>query len=511
MAISSIQHNAYDGLVSSIVKDTMCDKVKRDIRRLWRQAFQDASGNLTKTNYRHEHLEKIMESLSRHCFSSHSGHALVKEDIALYLFERLAEESLACADFWLIEKSLSLHDHVTPRFQTYRLALNIFMESIGKSHEQTMRFCDLYFARLQQVVRENEESADQALVNERTLKYLYPLIFVSHATALSLATPKFPQKQWLINLIEHALQGDERSKTALLTFLKVICVNALDSISIISQSSIENQLAKKGKKLSEYVVPDVNPSEPLVILPDRLVDPFCAVIYGEIQKTDGRKKENENFRRWFSENRTMIEQRFYEQCEQIRTNYLHAVLSGGLDWFEVSLSPLKLAGVHSFRFFPEGMTPPDLKIELSIHKEVNTLCTYRGTLKNFELDFPDSLFENVHGIPTSYLQKLLTYLVVDALHFITISNEMRAQSGNGNGAYIAASGTRYRRPQRAQLRKLPVGFHSSDRAHMLASEKNWTIPPDRTFVREHEKNIGYPPRPSEVPILNYSNELFMKR
>ncbi|MES2216235.1 MAG: hypothetical protein V4481_02985 [Patescibacteria group bacterium] len=431
-----------------------------------------------------------------------------------YLARAIAEQVLKKGSIPLIAHSL-LGEEALIASRGRKLLAARFFAYVGSSLELTFQFCRIIFAYL--VKREEERVKNGGRTTQDEVAFNVRSMIVG--SLCSPAIDAITSKLWIYNLIVAADGGNDEAKeyyqdvTVYGVYANVATArrsgqSATDArpMIILSQAMLDRECPDRSQQLL------IDYDNVRFVVPNHLLDKVLRINKSVVAKQQQEVVEATGFLGWFTGHAREIGTRFDEMGNTIISRPRYGVRPMGFDSFLVNVSTLRRIGITSFSFHPEGEQFPNVKIAVTVRKAGLGLCQLWMYLRDLELKAVDDIFLNWEVFDIAMLRSIFEYIVVDALHRIVAEKPKKDLDGEeiertDEPREIVAS---QRVKVRPFIRRLPMGFEASDRAHHLAFlHLGWRLPDGMTFVGSHDRWAGLPAG-KPTPLFKYTDDSIRK-
>lgn len=345
-------------------------------------------------------------------------------------------------------------------------------------------------------------------------------IIQDSTTLVALAYPglcpndeQHPEKGFLLRLLEVAGTGNDEVDAALVSI-----DNSTTMFANLHPDIFQRIVDRRGEAEIQRIAAigdKVNLRTLLYDVPENLRQKLVGVVCRSINAHEKRRQASDDFRQRFLALGDGVRQVNELKAQQILDSARYLLRADGQDSCLVHVSPLVLANVQSFSFYPEGERYHDAKLTIVV-KEQSLLLEFWGAIRDFRLSLPESALLNLDGFDRPFLIAVFECIVLDALHRILVGKRARNLEGvlvdkperkeAGEGGV-----PRLKVNVRAFMRPLPIGFEASEAAERRSlAHFGFTPPEGWTFVKPHER---YPELPAgkPAPLFEYSDATLLKR
>jgi hypothetical protein len=318
-----------------------------------------------------------------------------------------------------------------------------------------------------------------------------------------LGGPGAKRKEWLHRIIEAGQEGSSEACQLLVGTLDFVIRHARDFDLIDYSEEIKNYSQEELWLLINNMLQSKEGIEVISwYIPNNLM-PWLVKFINDLFNRDGEKiKIFERDLDWWKENKERLIALTLKKVEGLKTNRHYGLRSGGLDWIKVDINLLKIHGIDKIVFIQEGYSSPDLGFLISVK-----ICGQPKVIKASFIDFKLRI-EKI-GFPSydEILTDMLAAVIINGLYSILVGeSEETDLPGSSNYSLRQIKSAGDNTTVRPHLRRLPDGWKASAEAKEVALSIFGELPPDKTFVREYEKQASLEPKGETNPVFTFTLE-----
>jgi len=387
-----------------------------------------------------------------------------------------------------------------------------FFRAVGGNVELSIKFglqlLEEYGVLLQKLY-DNESTTSAAIARSNGTVALHVL----RDSASAPPHIAIPQRQWFVNIIHAAADGNEGADQVLAYMMTILSETAKMQLKIAAINPLN--------------LPKPLRMDHVSLLKKETGDPHVFLSHEEKQWLDswGQKLTARNavhraagkkILDWVAGHHDEFQRAVDMRRTAIATNPRRGLRPGGSDMASIRVAPVYNAGVRALAFFPDDRMFPDTGVRIMISTTSPHLIAFHSEMAGLRLQIRTGALDN-HSHDPDKVMEVLEFVVLDIMYnLVSVPTITNSTSRSGGKKQNGESGREEHstHPVRPHLRILLPGQKASIQATSAASQHmGWRLPPGMTFVRAHYRGDpsgtgGQIEHDITTPTIDYSDESF---